>query len=117
MAVIEAPPVTVANVVAWALMAVAVAAVALSCVGTLVMRSVPDKLHYTAPASLVAPVALAVAALLQDGLDLGTLKLCVAAALLAYAAPLVTHATARAARIRDHGRWELRPEESDPPPR
>lgn len=100
----------------WAFMALGVLAVLLACVGVAATPGVAAKIHYTAPASIVAPVALAIAAFLDDGLSLDSLKFAVAAGLLVLTGPVVTHATARAARIRERGRWDLRPAESDPPP-
>jgi monovalent cation/proton antiporter MnhG/PhaG subunit len=81
------------------------------CVGVLVMRGVYDKLHYTAPATTLGAFAIAGAVVLRTPLaQFGLKALLVATALLVTNAVL-THATARAARIRRFGAWTIREDE------
>ena len=93
------------------LLVVAVLAVLISCLGMLVMRDALDQLHFTAPAATIAPVAVAVAVLLEEPLSSAGIKSVIVAVLLIITTPVLSHATARAARIREHGRWKVLPHE------
>ena len=94
-----------------ALLVVGVGVTLACCVGVLVMRDAYDRLHYTAPATTIAPLAIAAAIVVEERLSAAGIKaLLVALALLA-TNPVLTHATARAARIRQLGEWTVREEE------
>lgn len=81
-----------------------------SCLGVLVMRGVFDRLHFSSPAVLGA-VFVVVAVLVKDSFSvIGDQALLVAVFLLV-GSPILTHATARAARVDAHGDWRLRPED------
>ena len=79
----------------------------LSCVGVLVMRNPYDRLHYTAPAAVLAPVAIAVAVVLEERLSAAGVKAVLVALVLVTTNPVLGHATARAARIRQFGEWTV----------
>jgi monovalent cation/proton antiporter MnhG/PhaG subunit len=80
----------------------------LSAVGLLAMPHLYDRLHYLAPATSVAPVLLAGAVVTTESLDhQGIFAVLIAAFFLVFQ-PVITHAMARAARIREHGDWRLR---------
>jgi monovalent cation/proton antiporter MnhG/PhaG subunit len=94
-----------------ALMVLGVGIELASCIGVLVMRDVYDKLHYTAPATTLGALAIAGAVLLRTPLvPFGVKALLVALALLV-TNPVLTHAIARAARIRRYGAWTTQPDE------
>jgi monovalent cation/proton antiporter MnhG/PhaG subunit len=93
------------------LLVVGVGSVLLSCLGVLVMRDALDRLHFTAPASTIAPVALAVAVLVEEPLSSAGIKAVLVALLILVTTPALTHATARAARVREHGGWKPLPGE------
>ncbi len=96
-----------------ALLAVGVGIELACCVGVLVMRGVYDKLHYTAPATTLGAFAIAGAVLLRTpAVQFGIKALLVAAALLV-TNPVLTHATARAARIRRFGAWTTQEDEAE----
>jgi monovalent cation/proton antiporter MnhG/PhaG subunit len=101
----------VTGVLVAVLLVVAVLAVLISCLGMLVMRDALDQLHFTAPAATIAPVAVAVAVLLEEPLSSAGIKAVIVAVLLIITTPVLSHATARAARIREHGRWKVLPHE------
>jgi monovalent cation/proton antiporter MnhG/PhaG subunit len=94
------------NTAAAVLLAIAVAAVLLSAAGVLLSRNVYQRLHYLAPAGTVGAAAVAAAIIVQEGLDQAGIKAVVTAALLFVINPILTHATARAARVHERGRWE-----------
>jgi multicomponent Na+:H+ antiporter subunit G len=89
------------------LLVVGVAVTLFSCVGVLAMRDAYDRLHYTAPAATVAPVAIATAVVLEEGLSAAGIKAVLVALALLVTNPVLTHATARAARIRQFGEWTV----------
>lgn len=100
-------------VAVWALLGLGAASVLMSCVGVLVMRDALDRLHFTAPASTIGPVLIAAAVLVEEPLSSAGIKAVLVALLIVVTTPVLTHATARAARIREHGRWKLLPHELD----
>ena len=87
------------------LLGLAAAIVLASSLGILLMRGVYRKLHFVTPVALVAPVLVAVAVFVQEGLDENTGETLLALMFLVIAGPFLTHATIRAARIREKGDW------------
>jgi multicomponent Na+:H+ antiporter subunit G len=87
------------------LLAVGIAVVVLSCAGILVSEDVFDKLHYVTPASTIAPLCFAAAIVLEEGFAVAGIKALAVAALLLITSPVLSHATARAARVRQFGHW------------
>jgi monovalent cation/proton antiporter MnhG/PhaG subunit len=92
----------------------------LSCVGVLVMPNVFDRLHYTAPATTLGAFAIALSIVVEEGWAAASVKAMVVFVLLVTTNPVLTHATARAARIRQFGHWVAlraeRVDESEPAP-
>ena len=99
------------DVVVAVLLVVGVASVLISCIGVVVMRTPMDRLHFTAPAGTIAPVTFAAAVLVEEPLSGAGVKAVLVALLILITTPALSHATARAARIREHGRWKVLPEE------
>jgi multisubunit Na+/H+ antiporter MnhG subunit len=93
------------EILADVLLGLAVAVVLGSAVGVLVMRDVYQKLHYVTPATLVAPVLVGLAVLAQSGFTENTAETWLAVVFIAAAGPFLSHATIRAARIREKGDW------------
>ena len=104
---------SVQDVVVGVLLAVGILSVLLSCVGVVVMRTPLDRLHFTAPAGTIAPVLFAVAVLVEEPLSSAGVKAVIVAVLIVISTPSLSHATARAARIREHGRFKLVPDDED----
>jgi monovalent cation/proton antiporter MnhG/PhaG subunit len=96
-----------AGLAAAALLALGVAVTWLSCLGVLLMRDPYDRLHYTAPASVLAPLPIAAAVVVSEGLSAAGVKAVLVALVLAGTNPVLGHATARAARIREFGQWTI----------
>jgi multisubunit Na+/H+ antiporter MnhG subunit len=92
-------------IVADVFLGLAVAVVLASAVGLLVMRDVYQKLHYVTPIALVAPILVGVAVLARSGLSANSAQTWLTVAFLVIAGPFLTHATIRAARIRETGGW------------
>lgn len=93
------------NVLVVILLVVGVVAVLVSAVGVAAMTNVFDRMHYLAPASMIAPVAVAAAVIAREGLSPAGIKAVLVAVVISGTSPALTHATGRAARIRELGRW------------
>ena len=108
------------TVVAYVLLTIGVAVTLMSCLGVLVMPNVFDRLHYTSPATTLGAFAVALAVVVAQGWAAASAKAMLVFALLLVSGSVVTHATARAARIRQFGHWVAlraeRVEEPEGPP-
>ena len=85
------------------------------CVGVLVVRDAYDKLHYTAPATTVGSLAIAAAVVVSESLSQAGIKALLVFLALLVTNPVLTHATARAARVRQLGTWRQGPSLARPP--
>jgi multicomponent Na+:H+ antiporter subunit G len=97
--------VSVADVAVVALLALGVGSVLMSCAGLLATSNPFDQLHFTGPATVVGPVAIAAAVLVEEPLSSAGVKAVLVAIVMLATGPVLVHATARAARIREHARW------------
>ncbi len=82
------------------LLVVAVAACAVASLGVLVMPSTYARLHYVGLVAAVAAPACAVAVAVAEGIWPAGAKALLIAIVMIASGPIVTHATARAARAR-----------------
>jgi multisubunit Na+/H+ antiporter MnhG subunit len=82
-----------------------------SVVGLIVARDDLDRLHFLAPASVVAPVLVAAAVVGREALDGRGIKALLVAGFFLVLNPILSQATARAQRVREHGDW--RPSEEE----
>jgi multisubunit Na+/H+ antiporter MnhG subunit len=101
------------EILADVLLGLAVAIVLASVIGILVMRDAYQKLHYVTPAALVAPLIVGLAVLAQSGLTENTVQTWLALLLIMIVSPFLSHATIRAARIREKGDWRPGPGRKD----
>ena len=83
------------------LLALAVLTVAASALGVAVMPTAAARLHYVTPAAVVAPVLVALAVFVTEGLDENTGETVLALLVMIVAAPFLSHATIRAIRASD----------------
>jgi multicomponent Na+:H+ antiporter subunit G len=83
-------------------------------VGLLLTRDTFDLIHYLAPGSLIGSVAIAAAVVVDNGLSQAGMKAILIAILLLVSNPVLSHAIARAARIRRKQQLQLRGEERMP---
>jgi multicomponent Na+:H+ antiporter subunit G len=96
--------VSVGGVVVWALLAAGVAAQLAGVVGVVLADDVYERLHFTGPASIFGPFCLALAIVIDEGpLSQAGLKSTLVALLLLALSPILVHATARAAYVRERG--------------
>jgi multicomponent Na+:H+ antiporter subunit G len=91
------------------LLALAVLVVAASALGVAIMPDAYARLHYVTPAAVLAPVLVALAVLVTEGLDENTGETVVALVFMIAAAPFLSHATIRAIRVREAGDWRGHP--------
>jgi monovalent cation/proton antiporter MnhG/PhaG subunit len=82
------------------LLGIGVAAQLVCCFGVLLGRDVFDRLHYSAAASTVGPVSVAVAILLDESISSAGISTLVTVAFLLLLTPATTIAIARAAHPR-----------------
>jgi monovalent cation/proton antiporter MnhG/PhaG subunit len=105
--------VSVAEVAVWLLLAIGVAAQLTAVLGVLVAADVYDRLHYTGPASVFGPSCLALAVVIDEGpLSQAGLKSMLVGLLLLALSPVLVHATARAAFVRERGGLDSLPDEA-----
>lgn len=91
------------------LLALAVLTVAASAIGVAIAPDAYAKLHYVTPAAVVAPVLVALAVFVTEGLNVNTGETVVALVFMIAAAPFLSHATIRAIRVREAGDWRGHP--------
>jgi multicomponent Na+:H+ antiporter subunit G len=95
----------------WILLATGVVIELLSCVGLFVVEDAFDRLHYLAPACTLGPVFIGAAVVVANGISLPGNKAMLVALLIIATSPALTHATARAARVRGAGHLTAFPAE------
>jgi monovalent cation/proton antiporter MnhG/PhaG subunit len=102
--------VTARHVIAVILLWIGVGWSLVAALGVLVMRSAYDRLHFPAVATLGA-VFVAAAVIVEKSFSLLGDEAALAALVLLIASPVLTHATARAVRISQHGDWRVQDQE------
>src|ERR1051325_7208033 len=85
---------------------VAVATCLICCLGIVVMKDFFERLHYMATVSTVATVALLAAVVIEQGWCQAAIKMSLIVVVLFLMNAVLTHATARAARVRSSGHWQ-----------
>ncbi len=103
-----------AGVVETVLLVAGLATVGVGVTGVLIGRDGYAKLHFAALVSTLAVPPVVAAVAVAQGLTTGAAKTVVAGLLVWATSPVLTHATARAARIREEGGWRVLPGEETP---
>ena len=93
------------------LLAVGVASALMGALGLLATRDPYDQLHFTGPATVIGPVVISAAVLVEEPLSSAGIKSVLVALIMLSTGPVLVHATARAARVRERGRWVVLPDE------
>jgi monovalent cation/proton antiporter MnhG/PhaG subunit len=94
-----------------ALLAAGAASTLFSAIGVLVVRDFYERIHYMAPAATLGVIAIAVAVIVEEGASIASVKAILIALVVLLLNPVLSHATARAGRIRRLEQWEPRPGE------
>ena len=96
------------GVLVWVLLTVGVVSMLAGVLGVLVGSDVYDRLHFIGPGSLFAPIAFALAVVIDEGpFSQAGLKSTLTAFVLVARGPGLVHATARAAYVRERGRLTI----------
>jgi monovalent cation/proton antiporter MnhG/PhaG subunit len=103
----------VTELVVAVLLGLGVGSALLSALGLLSTSDAYDRLHFTGPATVIGPVAIAAAVLVEEPLSSAGIKSVLVALIMLGTGPVLIHATARAGRIRDRGRWVVHARERD----
>jgi monovalent cation/proton antiporter MnhG/PhaG subunit len=90
-----------------ALLVVGVGVQLRSCIGVWLMRDVYQRLHYAAAATTIGPVAIAAAVVMRESLSEAGIESVLTCVVLLAGGALLSHATGRAARIREHDGWTI----------
>jgi multicomponent Na+:H+ antiporter subunit G len=98
------------ELIEYVLLALGVGIELMAALGVLAMRTTYERLHYVGAAPFGA-LLIALAVLVRDSFSLIADKSLLVALLLLVTGPVMTHATARAARVREHGQWSVRDDE------
>ena len=102
---------TPADWAVWILLTLGVVLILASVVGVVTMPHLYDRLHYLGPASGLGPMLIAGAVIARESLNHQGIEALMVAGILLVFGPVLTHAMARAARIREHGDWRAQPHE------
>lgn len=92
-------------------LAIACATTLFAVVAMLVIPDFYERLHYLSIPSTFGIFFLTLAIVVHRGATSDSLKVAVAMGILVVINPIVTHATARAARVHQLGQWMPKPEE------
>lgn len=95
------------------LLAMGSAIILISCLGLWRMPTAYDRLHYVGPAATLGVLFIATAVILTEGFSQTGTKAFLILLIILLTNPVLTHATARAMRIREYGRWRVLPEEKE----
>lgn len=87
------------------LLGIGVASTVISSFAMLLMKDLYERLHYLAPPATISIVCFAAAAIIDKHLSQAGIKALLIMVVLLVMNAVLTHATARAARIRQFGRW------------
>lgn len=96
------------------LLSLSLAVAVFSCVGLTFVRGYFNRLHYLAPVTTVSTTLLLAAVVAKYGWGQATIKMLLIWGVLLLINSVLTHATARAARVRDLGHWTPDPQEDIP---
>ncbi|MFY0576150.1 monovalent cation/H(+) antiporter subunit G [Cystobacter fuscus] len=105
---------SVHGVVVAVLLGLAVGLVLICAVGVMVMRDPLQRLHYVSPPATLCAVLITVAVVLDQPQKQAWLKTLLVTGVLCLMNAVVTHATARAVRVREQGRWQASADERIP---
>ncbi len=95
----------------WICLGLCVLTTVLCCLALIVVKDVFNRMHYLAPVTSIGVLALLAAVAIQEGWGQATLKTVLIVFILFLVNAVLTHATARAARVRQYGDWVPQAEE------
>ena len=87
------------------LLAIGVISILISSIAMLVMKDLYERLHYLSPPATISVICFTAAVVIDKHLSQAGIKALLIMFVLLVMNAVLTHATARAARIRQFGRW------------
>lgn len=90
----------------WILLVIGMAAFLLSAVGLLVSKDLYDRIQFTYPAGTIGVAAIVAAVVVQKSISQAGIKAILIGLVLFWGNGALSHATARAARVRRLGSWK-----------
>lgn len=96
------------------LLVLSLAVAVFSCIGLSFVRGYFNRLHYLAPVTTVSTTLLLAAVIVKYGWGQAAIKMFLIWSVLLLINSVLTHATARAARVRELGHWTPDPQEQIP---
>lgn len=99
------------EIIVCVLLIIGVSGFAVTSIGLLLSDDMYEQIHFLAPGSLIGAVAIPAAVLVHDGFSQAGAKAILIAILLFFSNPVLSHATARAGRIRRMQQLAPRPGE------
>jgi len=100
-----------ADIAVAVLLGIAVLTTMISCWALVLFRDKFQRMHYLSVVTTVSTFSLLLAVVVKEGWGQATLKTILVFFVLLLVNAVVTHATARAARVRQYGNWVPTPEE------
>ena len=88
------------------LLSAAVVIVSLCVLGLFTVSDSFDRLHFLSPVTSIPAVLVAAAIVVEEALSTSGVKAILTVGLLLLTNPILSHATARAARVRQFGHWQ-----------
>lgn len=96
----------VSAIAIWVLLAIAMASFLLTAIGLLVFRDIYDRIQYTYPAGTLGVAAIVAAVVVQKSISQAGIKAILIGLVLFWSSAALSHAIARAARVRQFGDWK-----------
>lgn len=90
---------------------ISVVSTGICCSALLLFRDLFQRLHYLSVVTTVSTFTLLVAVVIKEGAGQATMKAILSFIVLLLINAVLSHATARAARVREFGQWTPTPEE------
>lgn len=101
----------VSAIAIWVLLAIAMASFLLTAIGLLVCRSLYDRIQFTYPAGTIGVASIVAAVVVQKSISQAGLKAILIGLIFFWSSAALSHAIARAARVRRTGDWKPSPAE------
>lgn len=87
------------------LLSIGVASAVISCLAVLIMKDLYERLHYLSPPATVTVICFCAAVIADKHLSQAGIRAVLITLVLLWVNAVLTHATARAARVRQFRRW------------
>lgn len=96
---------TAADIAVYVFLGICVLLSVISCWALVLFKDAFERMHYLSAITTISTFSLLVAVTVKEGWGQATIKTILAFVVLLLINAVVTHATARAARVRMHGNW------------